>query len=198
MSKIFVILGKSCTGKDTLLESIIQDESLNVNKIIPYTTRPKRKYEVDGVDYHFVSKGKLDELDKLNKIIETRLYKTDEGDWIYGTPAVDLQLGKDYIIIGTLESFECIQDYYGANNVIPIYLECSDFVRLIRAISCEKNQDNPNYKEVCRRFLADEDDYTEEAVSYLIPDKCRYQTSNKIDEEYLIEAIKEHKQDNSL
>ncbi len=46
--------------------------------------------------------------------------------------------------------------YYGKESVIPVYIEVEDVERLIRAIRREQEQETPKYKELCRRFLADE------------------------------------------
>ena len=42
MGKIYCIMGKSSTGKDTLFKKILGDESLSLKTIVPYTTRPGR------------------------------------------------------------------------------------------------------------------------------------------------------------
>ena len=52
--------------------------------------------------------------------------------------------------------------YYGKESVIPVYIEVEDGERLIRAIRREQEQETPKYKELCRRFLADEEDFSEE------------------------------------
>lgn len=70
----------------------------------------------------------------------------------------------DYLALGTLESFRKIQEYYGKEKVYPIYIQVEDEQRLLRAIKREKKQENPNFKEVCRRYLADEEDFSEEKL----------------------------------
>ena len=49
----------------------------------------------------------------------------------------------------------------------PVYIEVPDGIRLLRAVKREGKQKNPNYREVCRRYLADEDDFSEELLSRL-------------------------------
>ena len=49
-------------------------------------------------------------------------------------------------------------------NVIPIYIEVDDGIRLERALKREKEQENPKYEELCRRFLADSQDFSEEKI----------------------------------
>ncbi len=65
-------------------------------------------------------------------------------------------------MIGTLEAYEQIRAYFGAEHVCPIYVEVDDGVRLQRALDRERAQEQPKYAEMCRRFLADEQDFSEE------------------------------------
>ena len=102
----------------------------------------------------------------LRKVIESRAYKTIYGIWTYFTAddgQIDLKNGN-YLGIGTLESFQKMKNYYGKDSVIPIYIEVEDGERLIRAIRREQEQETPKYKELCRRFLADEEDFSEEKI----------------------------------
>ena len=48
MSRIFCIMGKSASGKDKIYKALMQDETLHLNKIVTYTTRPIREKEEDG------------------------------------------------------------------------------------------------------------------------------------------------------
>jgi len=164
VGKIFVIIGKSATGKDTVYKKLLEDRELNLKTCITYTTRPIRDSETNGVEYFFVDEEVLNKFQKENKIIEHRSYNTMHGVWHYFT-ANDGQIKLDeanYLMLGTLESFIQIRDYFGAENVIPIYLEVEDGKRLIRAVMREQKQKQPKFAEVCRRFLADEEDFSEE------------------------------------
>ncbi|NLZ80825.1 MAG: guanylate kinase, partial [Clostridiales bacterium] len=90
-----------------------------------------------------------------------------------------------YIILGTLESYEKIQNYYGKGTLIPIYIEVEDGERLERALKRERKQKNPKYTEMCRRFLADEKDFSEDNIVRLGIRK-RYEN---IDKEACIQEI---------
>ena len=46
--------------------------------------------------------------------------------------------------------------------MIPLYIDLDDGLRLERALGRERQQQIPKYKEMCRRFLADADDFSEE------------------------------------
>ena len=67
---------------------------------------------------------------------------------------------ENYLIIGTLESFKKTKEYFGADKVVPILITLDDGVRLQRALDREKLQENPKYEEMCRRYLADTEDFS--------------------------------------
>ena len=167
MGKIYCIMGKSSTGKDTIYKKLIEDETISLKKIIPYTTRPIRAGEQNGVEYFFCTEEQVDELLKQGKVIELRAYHTVHGIWKYFTVddgQVDLK-HQNYLMIGTLEAYLKIRDYYGEANVVPVYIEVEDGERLSRALARERQQDSPKYEELCRRFLADAKDFSEEKLT---------------------------------
>lgn len=166
MGKIYCMMGKSSTGKDTIYQSLIKEPALSLKTIVPYTTRPIRAGEQDGVEYFFCDEKKMKELEDAGKVIELRSYHTVHGIWNYFTVddgQVDLE-HQDYLVIGTLESFVKIREYYGGDAVIPIYIEVEDGLRLQRALERERRQAEPKYAELCRRFLADDADFSEEKL----------------------------------
>ena len=166
MGSIFCIMGKSSSGKDTIFKLLLNREDLNLNRIISYTTRPIRSNEKPGDEYNFVDLEEKDRLLESGKVIEIRKYDTVHGPWFYFTvDDENIDLSKnDYIVIGTVESFVKIRDYYGSERVLPIYIEVDDGIRLTRALEREKSQKQPKYEEMCRRFLADQQDFSEEKI----------------------------------
>ena len=166
MPEIAFIMGKSASGKDKIYKNLIEDESLKLNTVILYTTRPMRAGETDGVEYFFVNDETAVKMQESGRIVELREYNTVYGVWKYFTAddgQIDLKNGN-YLGIGTLESFQKMKCYYGKESVIPVYIEVEDGERLIRAIRREQEQETPKYKELCRRFLADEEDFSEEKI----------------------------------
>lgn len=164
MGKIFYIMGKSATGKDTIFKEILSRKELQLKNIILYTTRPIRAKETDGVEYYFVDEERLKQFEDAGKLIEVRAYQTIHGIWKYFTVddgQLDLE-NRNYLAIGTLESYEKMKSYYGAEELVPIYIEVADDIRLERAIKRERKQAEPKYEEMCRRFLADAGDFSEE------------------------------------
>ncbi|MBR3811319.1 MAG: guanylate kinase [Agathobacter sp.] len=162
MGKIFYVMGKSATGKDTIYAKLL--DKLDLKRIIPYTTRPIRDGESSGREYHFCTEEDVARLGAEGRIVELRTYQTVYGPWKYFT--VDdgnIQLNQEnYLLIGTLEAYTKMRDYFGAEKVVPIYVEVEDGERLLRAIAREKEQESPKYEEMCRRFLADAKDFSEE------------------------------------
>jgi len=166
MGKIFYIMGKSSSGKDTIYRQILDREELALKTIVLYTTRPIRAGEEEGREYFFVDDAGYEALCAEGRVIEARAYDTVHGIWRYFTVAdeqIDLQ-NQDYLVIGTLESYEKIREYFGEESVVPVYIEIEDGLRLQRALDRERAQDSPKYAELCRRFLADTEDFSEEKI----------------------------------
>lgn len=166
MGKIFYIMGKSASGKDKIYSILMEKKELKLHKLVLYTTRPIRAEEENGKQYFFTDDKKLEQFRKSGKLIESRSYDTIHGVWTYFTAddgQVDLE-NWDYLGIGTLESYCRMKEYYGKDRVLPIYIQVEDGERLQRALIREKKQDNPKYAEMCRRFLADQEDFSEEHI----------------------------------
>ncbi len=166
MGKIFVIMGKTSSGKDTVFKRVMEKFSEELKTVVIYTTRPSRPGEKNGVEYFFVTEEELAQLREEGKIIEERRYDTVHGPWYYFTVndgQIDLEQ-QDYLMISTLAGYEQIRAYYKEENVVPVYIEADARERLLRYINRESRQKAPNYCEVCRRFLADETDFREEEL----------------------------------
>lgn len=157
-------MGKSSSGKDTIYNQLIHKDSLQLKKIVLYTTRPRRIGETNGVQYYFVDNDSAIRLQKAGKVIEMRSYDTVYGEWKYFTVCddqIDL-LNNDYLMIGTIESYLRTKEYFGTDQVVPIMIELDDGIRLQRALDREKCEPKPRYEEMCRRFLADSVDFSQD------------------------------------
>ena len=166
MGKIVYLMGKSSTGKDTIFKELLKRGTVALETIVPYTTRPIRVGERNGVEYIFTDEAGFQELMAQGRIVEERAYNTFHGLWRYFT--VDdgqIQLArKNYIMIGTLEAYLKMREYFGAENMLPVLIELDDGIRLQRALNREMQQKNPKYEEMCRRFLADSEDFADEKI----------------------------------
>lgn len=176
MGKIICLMGRSSTGKDTIFKKILEHTELNLRTVVPYTTRPIRAGERDGVEYHFTDEAGFLALKKQGKVIEDRAYETCYGLWRYFTVddgSIQLQ-EADYLIIGTLEACARFREYFGWERVLPIMVELEDGILLQRALDREKKQKTPKYEEMCRRFLADSVDFSEEKKREAGNPRCFY------------------------
>ncbi len=164
MNRIFCIMGKSSSGKDSLYSAIIG--SLALTPLVIYTTRPMRENEKDGREYHFVDSETFEKMSSEGRVIESRTYNTKLGDWTYFTANDSIDLDShSYAVIGTLESFVPIRDYFGAERVVPLYVEVEDGERLARAVERERREEEPKFTELCRRFIADTEDFSDEKLA---------------------------------
>ena len=169
MGKLFVFMGKSASGKDTLYR-LVMEKYRNLHPVIPYTTRPIRAGETEGAEYHFVTEEEMAKMQRRNQIVECRCYQTVKGPWYYFTAEdgqIDFEKG-DFALISTLEGYEQIRNFYGGERVVPLYIEVEDMLRMERSLAREKQQEKPCVAEVCRRFLADEEDFSEENLHRLV------------------------------
>lgn len=165
MGRIYCIMGKSASGKDTVYKELLR-RFPELRTYVMYSTRPKREGEQDGVTYHFVSEEELSAFEKAGKLIEKRVYHTMLGPWTYATVddgQIDLS-AHDYLMLATPEAYQGIRRYFGTDRVRDIYIEVEDGERLLRAIRREQLEPEPHYDEVCRRFLADQADFSEEKL----------------------------------
>ena len=163
MGKIYCVMGKSSSGKDTVYKKL-KEQYKEIRLIVPYTTRPIREGEKDGVEYYFVDPEQFRAMKEDGKVIESRSYNTKCGIWTYFTAddgQIDLS-AADYLLIGTLVSYQALREYFGEEAIVPVYLEVEDGLRLARALERERRQEKPKYAELSRSFLGDEEDFSEE------------------------------------
>ncbi|XP_017141841.1 disks large 1 tumor suppressor protein isoform X11 [Drosophila miranda] len=74
--------------KDRINDDLISEYPEKFGSCVPHTTRPKREYEVDGRDYHFVSSREQMERDIQNHLfIEAGQY----NDNLYGTSVASVR-----------------------------------------------------------------------------------------------------------
>ena len=183
MRYIFYITGKSASGKDSVYSALLEDERLQLSPIILHTTRPMRDGEAEGREYHFVDEDIYQTMKKHGDVIECRTYETVHGPWRYFTASSTVETSRDYYLgIGTLESYTGMKNHFGGGRLIPIYIEVEDGNRLIRAIKRERMSGKPDYREMCRRYLADDEDFSEEKLEKAgIKERYRFENENLAD-----------------
>lgn len=174
---IFCLLGKSASGKDTILNQVIKNGI--VENIISTTTRPMRSNERKGVSYHFITKDEF--LKKIDNgdFLEVTQYKVavDNDTWYYGIDNTKLDANKNYITILNPDGYRQIKAKIGSENVVGILVLADDKERLMRSLTRDINV---NTLEVCRRFLADYEDFknVENEVKYIVKNRELQQSVN--------------------
>ena len=155
MAKLYVLMGKSASGKDTVYQRLLND-ALNLKPVVLYTTRPRRLGEEDGKDYYFVDEGRMGELEDAGKIIEHRVYQTVHGAWHYFTAddgQIDLVGAQNYLMIDTLEGYLKLRNYFGGGNVVPLYIEVEDGLRRYLADTEDFSEENLCAAGILRKFV---------------------------------------------
>lgn len=166
MGKMIYLMGKSSSGKDTVYRYLLEWKEVYIKKVVPYTTRPIRAGEAEGEEYYFTDEDGFRKLEESGRIVEARVYNTYHGLWRYFTVDdgnIDLT-HNNYLLIGTIESYLKTKEYFGQEKILPVLLELDDGIRLKRALERELQEDKPRYQEMCRRFLADAEDFSEERI----------------------------------
>lgn len=157
MNKIFVLAGMTLSGKTTVIE--ILSEKYGVNKVVGFTTRPKREGEQDGIEYDFYTSQTVLSLIVSGKTSALRSYmpKIDVGEvfWYYGFLRRKIESQENPLIITDFKGFQDLQKDYGEDKVFSIYLDLSKEEQLKRA----KSRDASIMEEQLRRIDADQNDY---------------------------------------
>lgn len=132
---ILVLIGKSASGKDAILRRLVQDNI--VQKIVSYTTRPRRKNEVNGIDYNFVTYQKFIEMLQNGEFFQTRQYHTKVNNiddiWYYGSKPVNSESHVTFATIVDVQGAVDYSNYYGRDNLFVVYVDASDNIRRERA-----------------------------------------------------------------
>ena len=118
---VIVISGPSGSGKSSVIDALCEaDETLQLS--VSATTRNPRPGEVDGVNYHFLSKAEFEEHIQQGSFLEWAEY----GDNLYGTLNSEIvsarEAGKDTIleieVEGSLQIREREKDLTPARSLL--------------------------------------------------------------------------------
>lgn len=156
-NKIIVLCGFSGCGKDTILNNLTA--TLNINPLVSHTTRPIRKNETNGKDYHFISKDEFLQMKNNNDFIETREYHTllnNVSDvWYYGLSKKSIDLSKKtYITVLDIQGLNQLKEYF-PNEIISIFIDVDEHIRKERAMSrgsFDETEWNRRYKDDVEKF----------------------------------------------
>ena len=148
--KILGITGPSGCGKDTAALYIAKQDPVKYNYVKLSTTRPRRYTAESGYDF-------LTNEEFLEKVLDgTMLNAQEYNEWYYGLNADGLVKNKINIVVMSKEMIKQMQEEDNKKYEIRLmFISTKDQTRLSQLI--QRDQD---YKEMCRRFLADKEDYT--------------------------------------
>ena len=147
--KVVAFVGKSGSGKDYLMRDSVKH--MNWHIIVASTTRPKRDYEVEGVDYHFLTEKEF----AAARFLETASF----NGWHYGTRLGDLRLDCPNIGVFNPTGLKSLAARDDIIDLEIIYVKASDKTRLLRQLNREEE---PNVHEIVRRFYTDETDFQDD------------------------------------
>lgn len=166
--KLIALIGKAGSGKDTIMKEILKQFAPYFHEIVSCTTRAPRDYEIEGVNYHFLT---LEDFTK--KVINGEMLESTEfNGWFYGT-SLDT-LSENDINIGVFNPAGIRSIIKNPNiDMRVFYIITNDKTRLLRQLNRE---DQPDVKEIIRRYGTDEQDFltvdNEFDLYYISNDDC--------------------------
>ena len=164
-NKLFCLVGKSCSGKTTILNEVLS--KLEIPVLMSYTTRPPRTNEIDGKEYKFVDMHTFDTDYKNEDVLEYDCYRIDSirQTWVYYSKKSDLLLDKisQIKIVSPVGLSQLMSNKELKNNIVSIYIDSSDRLRQKRYLSRCTSPDNMN-----DRFKRDEKNFQHLFTDYII------------------------------
>lgn len=122
---MLILVGKIGSGKTTVVNELVQN--FGYEKAVTDTTRPKRPGEVEGVDYHFLTKEEFDKNKENGLYAETVTYNATFGEVSYGSKkslyTLDESSSKklSFLTFGLKSVLES-----GVVGSVSVYLKLSD------------------------------------------------------------------------
>lgn len=160
MCRVISLMGRSCSGKDTMLNNALKMCNYNEEKLmyLPlYTTRPQRPNEPESA-YNFVTDDEFKSLVDSGIIFEYRTYKShlngsDDDIVYYGTGKPEnMNSKREYISIGTKDTIQAFKNAFDEKNMSFVYIYASNKIITDRACEREYVNRTQNYREMFRRL----------------------------------------------
>lgn len=143
-----IILGQSGSGKDFLLKQLI---NMGLKYLPKFTTRPKREFETEGVEYNFISTEYFNELKKEDKILVSQEFPIGGDIWYYGITKESYENSQLFI----MTPYELSQLSQEINqNCFKVFLNIDEDIR--RSRITKRNDKNDSVE---RRLAADRKDF---------------------------------------
>ena len=165
MRKIFAVMGKASTGKDTLTKML--SETLELPIALSFTTRPMRVGEKQGVEYNFISDDDFWDLHGCDLLAEYTSYEVASGEtWHYGLTKEELEKAEYVLVIVNPDGFKQLTEIYG-DKVCSILIDAPADVRIKRYLDRDIVTEE-KAEECCRRFLADNKDFKDISTNHCV------------------------------
>ena len=209
--EFIIISGTTCAGKGTVIEKLLAKDK-NLALSISYTSRAKRDGEVDGVDYHFISRDEFEKRIQRGEFLEYA--KVRYGEY-FGTAKKDVQklleTGKDVILEIDVQGAQQIKEMFP--ETILIFIMAPSMNEVKRRI---KARGKETKEQILDRFITayreineipkynyvvvndNLDDAVKKVEAILISEKCRVDRIEEIDVENQEEFIHEFIMENDL
>lgn len=175
---LLVIMGKSASGKDTVINKLVKD--YDYKRLVRYTTRPMRKDEKQDITYHFISEDEFIGKIKDDFFLEYEKHLTDKGIWYYGSAKEDYGTDDKLVIILTPEGVQPLKSK-GINPTV-IYLYSNQATIKDRLAKRGDSKD-----ETERRMKADNTDFR---GAEMLADRIVYNNGDKSLDEVVDEIVK--------
>ena len=192
-TKFIIIVGKTCTGKDTFVKELCRLNE-DIIELKNCTTRPKRNENENT--YNFISPREMFKKLMNDELIECQEY----NEWLYGKEKKAINEGKINVVSLAIERANLYYDYLKEknllNNTLVIFMFASEQERVNRYIKRLMKDDKMNLEnlsELVRRFKTEEKDYKMNVLEdfpnkiYFNTDKEKYKT----DKENVLSKVKE-------
>lgn len=163
MNTLYLICGKTGSGKTYI--SKLMEKEYHIKRLKKVTTRPRRDGEDDS-EYEFITKEKYDTIVSGGNVLESKFNVVDENGeqndtWYYAVLPPELNESSDYLAVVDSQmiqnaDFDLLNSTFCAKYVYILYITADAETRLER---CIVRNDNPNYTEICRRFIAESKEY---------------------------------------
>lgn len=137
MKKLIAVCGESASGKDALVELLLEKYPETFHRKVSYTTRKPRPGELNGKDYHFVTREKF-----FNLIVTEQMIEAAEiGGEMYGTCINSLDNNKINVGIFDPQGLEILSNIKDI-KLLPFYINTDERIRVRRLLDREISIDD--------------------------------------------------------